>query len=138
MKSAFFSLPRTRVKRGKDEGPRDGVGNQRTPRSYAPRLYSSRRVSSLLAHARKQEISLPVACLLVLMRSASQLFKLHARLSINDGLQRLQERFSISLGEGPRLPQGCLLRHLADGLFGSHEISSPSDYSSLLAAVISS
>src|SRR5918995_4875872 len=75
MKSAFFSLPRTRMKRGKDEGPRDGVGNQRTPRSCAPRLYSSRRVSSLLAHARKQEISLPVACLLVLMRSASQLFK---------------------------------------------------------------
>src|SRR5215216_5530301 len=121
MKSAFFSLPRTRVKRGKDEGPRDGVGNQRTPRSCAPRLYSSRRVSSLLAHSRKQEISLPVACLLVLMHFASQLFKLHARLSLNHGLQRLQERFSISLGEGPRLPQECLLSHLADGLFCSHE-----------------
>jgi hypothetical protein len=95
-------------------------------------------VSSLLAHARKQEISLPVARLLVLMRSASQLFKLHARLSLNDGLQRLQERFSISLGEGPRLPQECLLSHLADSLFGSHEISSLSAYYSLLAAVISS
>jgi hypothetical protein len=95
-------------------------------------------MSSLLAHARKQEISLPVACLLVLMQSASQLFKLHARLSLNDGLQRLQERCSGSLGEGPRLPQECLLRHLADGLFGSHEISSLSAYSSLLAAVISS
>src|SRR5215203_3205391 len=136
MKSAFFSLPRTRVKRGKDEGPRDGVGNQRTPRSCAPRLYS-RRVSSLLAHARKQEISLPVACLLVLMRSASQLFKLHTRRSLYDGLKRLQKRFSISLGEGPRLLQECFLSHLADGLFGSHEISSPSAYSSLLAAVIS-
>jgi hypothetical protein len=31
----------TRVKRGKDEGPRDGVGNQRTPRSCAPRLAQS-------------------------------------------------------------------------------------------------
>ena len=95
-------------------------------------------MSCLLAHPRKQEISLPVACLLVLMRSASQLFKLHARLSLYDGLQRLQERFSISLGEGSRLPQECLLSHLADGWFGSHEITSPSAHSSLLAAVISS
>jgi hypothetical protein len=94
-------------------------------------------VSSLLAHARKQEISLPVACLLVLVRSASQLFKLHARLSPNDSLQRLQERFSISLGEDPRLPQECLLSHLADCLFCSHEISSPSAHPSLVAAVIS-
>jgi hypothetical protein len=69
-------------------------------------------VSGLLAHARKQEISLPIACLLVLMWSASQLFKLHARLSPNDSLQRLQERFSISPGEGSRLPQECLLSHL--------------------------
>ena len=80
-------------------------------------------MSSLLAHARKQEISLPVACLLVLMRSASQLFKLHTRRSLYDGLQRLQERFSISLGE--------------DGLFCSLEITSPSAYSSLVAAVTS-
>jgi hypothetical protein len=94
-------------------------------------------VSSLLAHARKQEISLPVACLLVLVRSASQLFKLHACLSPNDSLQRLQERFSISLGEDPRLPQECLLSHPADSLFGSHEISSPSAHPSLVAAVIS-
>jgi hypothetical protein len=94
-------------------------------------------VSSLLAHARKQEISLPVAHLLVLVRTAPQLFELHTRLSLYDGLQRLQERFSSSLGEGPRLPQEYLLSHLADGLFGSHEISSASAYSSLLAAVIS-
>src|SRR5687767_7902912 len=129
MKSAFFTLQRTRVKRGKEKGPRDGLGKYRGPRSYVPgysRLYSSRRVSSLLAHARKQQISLPVACLLVLMRSASQLFKLHTRRSLYDGLKRLQERFSISLGEGPRLLQECLLSHLADGLFCSHEISSPS------------
>ena len=59
-------------------------------------------MSSLLAHA---QISLPVACLLVLMWSASQLFKLHTRLSLYDGLQRLQERFSISLGEGPPCPK---------------------------------
>ena len=70
-------------------------------------------MSGLLAHARKQEISLPVACLLVLMRSASQLFKLHTRRSLYDGLKRLQERFSSSPGEGPRLTQECLLSHLA-------------------------
>ena len=95
-------------------------------------------MSSLLAHARKQRISLPVGRLLVLVRSVSQLFKLHTRRSLYDGLQRLQERFSISPGEGSRLPQECLLSHLADGLFCSDEISSPSAYSSLLAAVISS
>jgi hypothetical protein len=95
-------------------------------------------LSNLLAHPRKQEISLPVACLLVLIWSAFQLFKLHARLSPNDSLQLLQERFLISLGEGPRLPQECLLRHLADSLFGPHEISSPWAYSSLVGAVISS
>ena len=93
-------------------------------------------MSSLLAQARKQEISLPVARLLVLMRSASQHFKLHTRLSLYDGLQRLQERFSSSSGEGSRLPQESLLSHLAYGLFGSHEISSPAAYSSLVAAVI--
>ena len=88
-------------------------------------------MSSQLAHARKQEISLPVARLLLLVRSAPQLFKLHTRLS-------LQERFSISLDEDPRLAQERLFSHLADGLFCSHEISSPSAYSSLVAAVISS
>jgi hypothetical protein len=61
-------------------------------------------VSSLLAHARKQEISLPVARLLLLVRSAPQLFKLHTRLS-------LQERFSISLGEDPRLVRGVRRVH---------------------------
>ena len=92
---------------------------------------------SLVAHTHKQEISLPVSRFLVLVRSASQLFKLHTRRSLYDGLQRLQERFSSSLGENPRLPQECLLSHLADGLFGSLEISCPSTYSSLVAAVIS-
>ena len=104
MKSAFFTLQRTRVKRGKEKGPRDGLGKYRGPRTYVPgysRLYSSRRVSSLLAHAGKQEISLPEACLLVLMRSASQLFKLHTRRGLYNGLQRLQERFSSLPGEGP-------------------------------------
>jgi hypothetical protein len=70
-------------------------------------------VSSLLAHARKQEISLPVARLLVLVRAASQLFKQHTRRSLNDGLQRLEERCSSSPGEGPRLPKECLLNHFA-------------------------
>jgi hypothetical protein len=94
-------------------------------------------MSSLLAHALKQQISLPVARLLVLVRSASQLFKLHTRRSLYDGLKRLDERYSGSLGQGPRLPPENLLRHLADGLFCSHEISSPWAYSSLVAAVIS-
>jgi hypothetical protein len=94
---------------------------------------------SLLAHALKQQISLPVARLLILVHTASQLFKLPTRRSLNDGLKRLDERFSSSLGLGPRLPREYLLCHLFDGLFCSHEISSsPSVYSSLVAAVISS
>jgi hypothetical protein len=44
---------------------------------------------SLLAHALKQEIGLPVARLLVLVHTASQLFKLHTSRSLKDGLQRL-------------------------------------------------
>jgi hypothetical protein len=95
------------------------------------------RMPSLLTHALKQEICLPVAHLLVLVRTAPQLFKLHARLSLYDGLKRLDERFSCSLGQGPRLPREYLLRHLVDGLFCSHESSCPSPYSSLVAAVIS-
>ena len=93
---------------------------------------------SLLTHALKQEICLPVAHLLVLVRTAPQLFKLHTRRSLNDGLKRLDERSSGPRGQGPRLPKENLLRHLVDGLFCSHEISSASAYSSLLAAVISS
>src|SRR5215204_6910381 len=81
---------------------------------------------SLLAHALKQEICLPVAHLLVLVRTAPQLFKLAAGRGLKDGLQRLDERFSSSLAEGPRLPPQDYLRHLVDGLFCSHEISSPS------------
>src|SRR5215216_3003427 len=95
------------------------------------------RMSSLLTHTLKQEICLPVACLFVLMRSAPQLFKLAPGRGLYDGLKRLQERFSSSLGQGPRLPPENLLRHLAHGLFCSHEISSPWAYSSLVADVIS-
>jgi hypothetical protein len=93
---------------------------------------------SLLTHALKQEISLPVAHLLVLVQTAPQLFELPTRRSLKDGLKRLDERFSGSLDQGSRLPPENLLRHLVDGLFWSHEISSPSAYSSLVAAVISS
>ena len=92
---------------------------------------------SLLTHALKQEICLPVAHLLILVRATPQLFKLAPGRGLKDGLQRLEERFSSSLGEGPRLPRECLLRHLAHGLFCSHEISSASPYSSLGAAVMS-
>jgi hypothetical protein len=92
---------------------------------------------SLLTHALKQEISLPVAHLLILVRTAPQLFELPTGLSLYDSLKRLDERPSGSLGEGPRLPRENLLRHLADGLFCSHEISSPWAYSSLGTAVIS-
>src|SRR5215204_4063614 len=95
------------------------------------------RMPSLLTHALKQQIGLPVAHLLLLVRSASQLFKLPTGRGLNDGLQRLEERSSGSLGQGPRLPREYLLRHLVDGLFCSHEISSPSAYSSSVAAVIS-
>src|SRR5215211_5947202 len=84
------------------------------------------RMPSLLTHALRQEICLPVACLLVFVRTAPQLFKLAPSRGLYDGLQRLHQRFSSSLGEGPRLPPEYLLRHLADGLFCSHEISSPS------------
>src|SRR5688572_20835051 len=95
------------------------------------------RMSSLFTHALKQQICLPVVHLLVLVRTAPQLFKLASGRGLYDGLQRLDERFSSSLGLGPRLPRENLLRHLVDGLFWSHEISSPSAHSSLLVAVIS-
>jgi hypothetical protein len=94
-------------------------------------------VTSLLAHALKQEISLPVARLLVLVCTASQLFKLAPGRGLKDGLKRLDERFSSSLGEDPRLPPQDHLRHLVDGLFCSHETYSPLAYSSLVAAVTS-
>jgi hypothetical protein len=93
---------------------------------------------SLLTHALEQESGLPVARLLVLVSTAPQLFKLAPGRGLEDGLKRLDERFSSSLGEGPRLPREYLLCHLVDGLLCSHEISSsPSVYSSLVAAVIS-
>jgi len=72
---------------------------------------------SLLTHALKQEICLPVARLLVLVRTASQLFELPTGRGLNDGLKCLDERFSTSLGQGSGLPPEYLLRHLADGLF---------------------
>jgi hypothetical protein len=62
------------------------------------------RMPSLLAHALKQEISLPVAHLLVLVHTAHQLFKLAPGRGLYDGLKRLDKRFSSSLGQGPRLP----------------------------------
>src|SRR5215203_4058765 len=89
-------------------------------------MYRMPRMPSLLAHALKQEIGLPVARLLVLVHTASQLFKLAAGRGLKDGLKRLDERFSSSLAEGPRLPPENLLRQLLDGLFCSHESSSPS------------
>jgi hypothetical protein len=60
---------------------------------------------SLLAHALKQEICMPVARLLVSVRTTPQLFKLPTGRGLKDSLQRLDERFSGSLGESPRLPQ---------------------------------
>ena len=75
----------------------------------------------LLAHALEQESGLPVARLLVSVRTAPQLFELAPGRGLEDGLKRLDERFSGSLGEGPRLPRECLLSHFIDGLFCSHE-----------------
>jgi hypothetical protein len=72
------------------------------------------RIPSLLTHALKQEISLPVARLFVLVRTTSQLFKLAPGRGLKDGLKRLDERFSRSLGEDPRLPPQDHLRHLPD------------------------
>src|SRR5918995_7519507 len=95
------------------------------------------RMSSLFTHALKQEIGLPVAHLLLLVHTAPQLFKLAPGRGLDDLLQRLDERPSGSPGGGPRLPPENLLRHLLDGLFCSHGLSSPSAYSSLVAAVIS-
>jgi hypothetical protein len=76
---------------------------------------------SLLTHALRQEIGLPVACLLVSVRTAPQLFKLPSGPGLKDGLQRLDERFSGSLGLGLCLPPQDHLRHLVDRLFCSHE-----------------
>ena len=59
---------------------------------------------SLLAHALKQQIGLPGAPLLVSVRPAPQLFKLPTGRGLYDGLQRLDERLSTSLGEGTPLP----------------------------------
>src|SRR5215208_667965 len=95
------------------------------------------RMPSLLAHALEQQIGLPVAHLLVLVRPAPQLFKLPTGRGLNDSLQRLDERLSSSLGQGYCLPREDLLRHLLHVLFCSHGLSSPSAYSSLAAAVIS-
>ena len=94
-------------------------------------------MSSLLAHACKPEIRLPVPRLLVLVQAASQLFKLAPGRGLKDSLQRLDEWSSGSLGQCPRLPREDHLCHLVDGLLCSHESSSPSAYSSLVAAVIS-
>ena len=55
-------------------------------RSCTPRLY--RRMSGLLAHALKQEICLPVARLLLLVQTYSQLFKLAASRGLNNGRAR--------------------------------------------------
>ena len=75
----------------------------------------------LLTHALEQEIGLPVARLLVSVRTAPQLFELGSSRGLEDGRKRLHERFSGSLGQGPRLPRECLLSHFIDGLFCSHE-----------------
>ena len=75
----------------------------------------------LLTHALEQQIGLPVARLLVSVRTAPQLFELPTRRGLNDGRKRFEERFSGSLGQGPRLPPECLLSHFVDGLFCSHE-----------------
>jgi len=60
-----------------------------------------------------------------LVRTAPQLFELPTGRGLKDGLQRLDERFSGSLGLGFRLPPQDHLRHLVDGLFCSHKSSSP-------------
>ena len=80
----------------------------------------------LLAHALEQEIGLPVACLLVLVLTAPQLFKLAPGRGLKDGHQRLDERFSGLPGQDSRLPPEDLPRHLVDGLLCSNRLPSPS------------
>ena len=63
----------------------------------------------LLTHALEQEIGLPVAHLLVSVRTVPQLFELPTGRGLKHGRKRLEERFSGSLGQGPRLPRECLL-----------------------------
>jgi hypothetical protein len=67
---------------------------------------------SLLAGALKQEISLPVARLLVLVQTDSQLFQLAAGRGLNYSRTRLSARLSGSLNLGPRLPTEDLFCHL--------------------------
>ena len=83
-------------------------------------------MSSLFAHALKQEISLPVARLLVLVQTASQLSQLVPGRGLEDGRKRLGERFSGLPGEGSCLPREDLPRHLVDGLLCSRRLPSPS------------
>ena len=84
-------------------------------------------MSGLLAHAVEQRVSLPVARLLVLVRTASQLFQLVPGRGLEDGRKRLGERFSGLPGEDPRLPPEDLPRHLVDCLLCSHNrLLSPS------------
>jgi hypothetical protein len=78
-------------------------------------------MSGPLTHALEQHIGLPVARLLVSVRTAPQLFELPTGRGLEDGRKRLDERFSGSLGQGPSLPQECLLGHFVDGLFCSQE-----------------
>ena len=94
-------------------------------------------MSSLFAHALKQEVSLPVARLLVLVRTPSQLFKLVSGRGLKDSHTRLSERLTGSRGVGACLPREDLLRHLAHGLSGMHRLPLSSAHSSLVAAVIS-
>ena len=77
----------------------------------------------LLAHALEQEVCLPVARQLVSVRTAPQPFELVPGPGLEDGRKRLGERFSGSLGQGPRLPPEDLDRK-STRLNSSHEIPS--------------
>ena len=94
-------------------------------------------MSSLFAHALKQEISLPVARLLVLVRTPAQVFKLATGWGLKDSHTRLSERLTGSRGVGACLPREGLLRHLVHGLSGLQRLPLSSAYYSLLIPVIS-
>ena len=95
------------------------------------------RMSSLLAHALKQQVSLPVARLLVLVRTASQPFKLAPGRGLKDGLQRLDERFSSSLGDGSRRLHRTTCAISLTVCSARMRVLLLRFYSSLVAAVIS-
>ena len=95
-------------------------------------------MSGLLTHALEQEIGLPVARLLVSVRTVPQLFELPTGRGLKHGRKRLDERFS-----GSQARALACLQSASSAISSTvcsarmRESPSPCAYSSLGAAVIS-